>query len=109
MNEPLAQGRPHAGDAICHLASVDDSDSLIVRVAFSGGGCRAAALAHAVMEVLRGTPSIWDGEARRLLAELDFISAVSGGSLTAACFALRPETFFPRCESEVLAIDLHRH
>ena len=106
VNEPLAQSRQHAGYAIRNLASVDNSDSLIVLVAFSGGGYRAAALAYAVMEVLRDTPITWDGEARSLLEEVDFISAVSGGSLTAAYFALHPETFFPRFESEVLAIDL---
>lgn len=106
VNEPLAHGRQDTGYAIRNLASVNNSDSLIVLVAFSGGGYRAAALAYAVMEVLRDTPITWEGQARSLLDEVDFISAVSGGSLTAAYFALHPKTFFQRFESEVLAFDL---
>lgn len=106
VNEPLAPGRQPAGYAIRHLQAVNNSDSLLVLVAFSGGGYRAAALAYAVMEVLRDTPITWEGQARSLLDEVDFISAVSGGSLTAAHFALHRETFFERFENEVLAFDL---
>jgi NTE family protein len=106
VNAPLTQSRQGTGYAIRNLEAVNNSDSMIVLVAFSGGGYRAAALAYAVMEVLRETPIAWDGHNRSLLDEVDFISAVSGGSLTAAYFALHPDAFFESFESQVLAFDL---
>jgi NTE family protein len=106
INAPLTETRLDTGYAIHNLAAPDNSDSMIVMVTFSGGGYRAAALAFAVMELLRDTPIVWDGHQRRLLDEVDFISSVSGGSLAAAWFALHRETFFDTFESQVLAFDL---
>lgn len=106
VNDPLPAGPAQPGYAIRHLDAGDNSDSLLVLVTFSGGGYRAAALAYAVMEALRDTPIVWEGRPRRLLDEVDFISAVSGGSLAAAYFALHREAFFERFESAVLGLDL---
>jgi NTE family protein len=106
VNDPLNEGKRDTGYAIRNLEAPDNSDSMVVLVAFSGGGYRAAALAYAVMEVLRDTPVRWEGRDRSLLDEVDFISAVSGGSLTAAYFALQRETFFESFESRVLAFDM---
>ena len=106
VNEPLTETRLDTGYAIRNLAAPDNSDSMVVLVAFSGGGYRAAALALAVMELLRDTPIVWDGHPRRLLDEVDFISSVSGGSLAAAWYALHREAFFDTFESQVLAFDL---
>jgi NTE family protein len=106
VNQPLTETRLDTGYAIRNLAAPGNSDSMVVMVAFSGGGYRAAALALAVMELLRDTPIAWDGHQRRLLDEVDFISSVSGGSLAAAWFALHREAFFDTFESQVLAFDL---
>lgn len=106
VNDPLSEGRRDTGYAIRHLEAPNNSDSMVVLIAFSGGGYRAAALAFAVMEVLRDTPIRWEGHERSMLDEVDFISAVSGGSLTAAYFALRREAFFESFESRVLTFDL---
>ena len=106
VNESLTETRLDTGYAIRNLAAPDNSDSMIVLVAFSGGGYRAAALALAAMELLRDTSIVWDGHQRRLLDEVDFISSVSGGSLAAAWFALHREAFFDTFESQVLAFDL---
>src|SRR5712671_6314702 len=54
----------------------------------SGGGTRAAALSYGVLEELARTQIVWEGQRRRLLDEVDYISAVSGGSFTAAYYAL---------------------
>ena len=76
--------------------SPSNGDGLYVALAFSGGGMRAAALAYGVLAALRDTPipqarAEADG---RLLDEVDFISANSGGSFTAAYYGLfRDETF----------------
>jgi NTE family protein len=57
-------------------------------LAFSGGGTRAAAFAYGVLEELAATPVVLGGRPRRLLDEVDLISAVSGGSFTAAYYGL---------------------
>lgn len=106
VNQPLTETRLDTGYAIRNLAAPGNSDSMIVLLTFSGGGYRAAALALAVMELLRDTPIVWDGHQRRLLDEVDFISSVSGGSLAAAWFALHREAFFDTFEPQVLAFDL---
>jgi NTE family protein len=64
-------------------------------LSFSGGGTRAAALAYGVLQHLARTP-IAGG--RSLLDEVDVISSVSGGSFTAAFFALNGPAAPPRFE-----------
>jgi NTE family protein len=79
------------------------SDDLLVVLAFSGGGTRAAALGYGVLEELRRTEVTIDGAKRRLLDEVDVISAVSGGTFPAAYYALRGEKTFDEFEAKVLA------
>ena len=73
---------------------------------FSGGGTRAAAMAYGVMEELRDNNILVDGQPRRLLDEIDFISSVSGGSFTAAYYGLHGEQMFDIFEDEFLRFDL---
>lgn len=81
-----------------------NADSLFVCLTFSGGGTRAAALAYGVMEKLRDTAITWQGRATSLLAEVDCISSVSGGSFTAAYYGL----FGPRLFEDFRARFLDR-
>lgn len=71
-----------------------NTDSLLVCLTFSGGGTRAAALAYGVMEELRDTTIQGPKGARTLLAEVDCISSVSGGSFTAAYYGLFGDRLF---------------
>ncbi len=80
----------------------DNSDSLFVVLAFSGGGTRAAALSYGVLEKLRDTQIVWQGKPRRLLDEVDVISSVSGGSLTAAYYTLFGDRIFTDFPDKVL-------
>ena len=65
-------------------------DTLFI-LTFSGGGTRAAALAQGVLRELQAT-SIGGG--RTLLDEVDVISSVSGGSVTAGNFVANgPQSF----------------
>ncbi|MGB3865587.1 MAG: patatin-like phospholipase family protein [Xanthobacteraceae bacterium] len=72
-----------------HLGFKDvaDEDDLLLGVAFSGGGTRAAAFSFGVLSemdriaVPRGND--------KLLDRLDFISGVSGGAVTAAYYGLK--------------------
>jgi NTE family protein len=74
--------------------AADNSTGLFVVLTFSGGGTRAAALAYGVLEALAGVAIEWEGRQRRLLDEVDTISAVSGGSVTAAYYALHGDRVF---------------
>jgi len=67
---------------------LDRSDDLLLVLAFSGGGKRAAALALGVLETLAQTQIDGPRGSYRLLDEVDVISAVSGGSFTAAYYGL---------------------
>ena len=62
----------------------------LIAVTFSGGGTRAAALAYGALTGLRDTVSKSSTiPNRRLIDEVDMVSAVSGGSVTAAYWALK--------------------
>lgn len=75
---------------------------VMVVLAFSGGGTRAAALAYGILEELRDTEIVVEGRERRLLDEVDTISSVSGGSLTAAYYGLYGDRIFEDFEERVL-------
>jgi len=77
----------------------DNTSGLLVVLIFSGGGTRAAALAHGILEELAGIEIEWEGRRRRLLDEVDSISAVSGGSVTAAYYALYGDGCSPTSSS----------
>jgi predicted acylesterase/phospholipase RssA len=84
-----------------------NTDDLFVVLTFSGGGTRAAAFSYGVMEVLRDTEIVWDGQTKRLLDEVDIISSVSGGSFTSAYYALHGDGLFDgRFEREFLNKDI---
>ena len=59
----------------------------LVILTLSGGGTRAAALAYGTLQALKDLPGV-DGE-KSLLDDVDIISSVSGGSVTAGWYAER--------------------
>jgi predicted acylesterase/phospholipase RssA len=85
---------PRAGYRFEALPAGDNSDSLFICLAFSGGGTRAAALAYGALAKLAAIRITWEGRSVRLLDEVDCISSVSGGSFTAAYYALRGDALF---------------
>jgi len=91
------------GYRIDESARPGQSDDMLVILAFSGGGTRAAALGYGVLEELRRTEVTINGAKRRLLDEVDVISAVSGGTFPATYYALRGEKTFDEFEAKVLA------
>jgi NTE family protein len=97
-NQPIERAEPNAGYRFDTLAlNEGNTDSTFVCLTFSGGGARAAALAYGVMQELRDTPIAPitpNGPPRRMLDEVDTISSVSGGSFTAAGYALWGDGLF---------------
>jgi NTE family protein len=88
------------------LEAQGNSNSLLIAVAFSGGGFRASALAYSVLAELEATPIDWQGRKKTMLDEVDFISGVSGGSITAAYYALHGKKIFTSFNEAVLAQDI---
>ncbi len=80
----------------------NQSDDILFALAFSGGGTRAAAFAYGVLEELRATKLPGDGS-HSLLQEVDVISSVSGGSVTAAAYGLYGERVFDVLEPAFLS------
>ena len=99
---------PAAGYRYEALAADDNSDRLFVILAFSGGGTRAAAFSFGVMEARREIDyqSAGGRGRRRLLQDVDVISSVSGGSFTAAYYALFPDEFFTSFPDNFLYRDI---
>lgn len=102
LNARLQHYAPGEGYRLENLQARDNSGSLFVVLAFSGGGTRAAALAYGVLEQLQHTDIMWEGRRKSLLDEVDIISAVSGGSYTAAYYALYRERLFTDFERDFL-------
>ncbi len=102
VNAQLDQYTPTEGYRLENLPAADNSGDLFVVLAFSGGGTRAAALAYGVLEQLQHTDIEWEGRRKPLLDEVDLISSVSGGSYTAAYYALYRERLFTDFERDFL-------
>jgi predicted acylesterase/phospholipase RssA len=105
INTRLQKYNATAGYRFHNLSSDGNSDDLFVILAFSGGGTRAAAFSFGVLEGLRDATYRVPGGTRRLLDDVDVISSVSGGSFTAAYYAL----FRDRIFTEFPSTFLHRN
>ena len=79
-----------------------NDERLFVVLAFSGGGTRAAALSYGVLNALRNEQLVIDNQTTRLLDQVDVISAVSGGSYTAAYYGLFGDRLFEDFEERFL-------
>lgn len=79
---------------------------MLVVVTLSGGGKRAAAMAYGLLEQLATDRLRHDGIERRVLEEVDAISAVSGGAIPAAYYALYGDQLFSDFERGFLNRDI---
>lgn len=104
-NTELTQYDPTSGYRLETLNPGENSGSLLVVLTFSGGGTRAATLAYGVLEGLAKTEIVWEGRRKRLLDEVDIISAVSGG-YTAAYYALYRDRLFTDFEADFFKRDV---
>lgn len=94
--------------SIAALSGREGSPDIALTLAFSGGGTRAAALAYGVLEELRDTTVMINGQPHRLLDEIDNISSVSGGSFTSAYYGLYGERIFEDYKEVFLTRDVER-
>ena len=108
LGEPLARPAGEGGYRAATVLARRAPDDLRVVVSFSGGGMRASALAYGVLEQLADDRiRAADGAApRRLLDEVDLVSAVSGGAVTAAYWALHGDRLFSDFRRRFLTRDV---
>ena len=108
VNAPLKQWDPEYGYRLKRTQVERPMGDVLLVLAFSGGGTRAAALSYGVLQELRDTQVVVGGVETRLLDEIDLITAVSGGSFTAAYYALYGDRIFQDFEPRVLRRNLQR-
>lgn len=102
VNPPLEQIDGEKGYRSKNSGTPGSSEELMLILTFSGGGTRASAFSYGILEELERTEVVVSGERRRLLDEVDIISAVSGGSFTAGYFGLYGDRIFEDFESRFL-------
>lgn len=102
VNARLKAVNPVAGYRFENAAPPTNSDDTMLVLAFSGGGTRAAALSYGVLEELAKTEVGQTNEEHRLLDDVEMISAVSGGSFTAAYYTLYGDRIFLDYDSRFL-------
>jgi NTE family protein len=108
INAPIAQVDPNSGYRpvlLMQKRKKNDPHTFLV-LSFSGGGTRAAAFSYGVLEELHRTEVIVSGQRRRLIAEVDVITGVSGGSFTALSYSLYGDRLFSEYEERFLKRDV---
>jgi NTE family protein len=80
----------------------DKGSNVLLMLAFSGGGTRAAAFSYGVLKELSETEVGRGGHTYRLSDEVDVITSVSGGSFTSAYFGLYGDRIFKDFEQDFL-------
>jgi NTE family protein len=107
VNPPLTKIDRETGYTFNNVVEQSDRGSeVLVMLAFSGGGTRAAAFSYGVLKELAVTELQQDGRSYRLSDEIDLITAVSGGSFTAAYFGLYGDRIFEDYERVFLRRDV---
>jgi len=89
-NLPLNQPTDDANAGVTVGRATEASeDDLLVGLAFSGGGTRAAAFSFGVLNEFAKLQVTARGRSISLIDHIDFVTGVSGGSITAAYFGLK--------------------
>jgi NTE family protein len=102
LNAPLGRLDSNRGYRFQSVGPHASSDDLLLMLAFSGGGTRAACLSYGVLEELARTPVGAAPAQHRLLDDVGIISSVSGGSFTAAYYGLYGDRIFSDFEPRFL-------
>jgi len=102
VDKPIEHWKKDLNQQAINQSMAGRSNDMLVLVAFSGGGTRAAAFAYGVLKELADTRVTTDAGSRPLLHEIDMISSVSGGSFTSAYFGLHGDRIFDDFEERFL-------
>jgi NTE family protein len=89
INQPVADANAGLGLADVLRPSPAWEDDILVGLAFSGGGMRAAAFSFGVLKEMEKANVSVRGERVPLIDHIDFVTGVSGGAVPAAYFGLK--------------------
>lgn len=106
LGESIVQLSPEEGYRASQLLARRPADDILFIVSLSGGGMRASAMAFGLLEQLAQDTVQIDGLPVRMLDEVDVISAVSGGAVTASFYVLHGERLFTEFETRFLRTDV---
>jgi NTE family protein len=109
MNEPQRSAAGNHEYRLLDVNRLGGAESALVLVALSGGGKRSAAFGHGVLRGMRDIPVRPEGKDSTLLAEIDLLAGVSGGTFPAAHLGLYGETSFETFPSEFLYPDVEAY
>ena len=113
VNDPLPMDtarQPIYGDGYSLPELIKNPNgSIILALAFSGGGKRSAAFAHGALKGLNDITFREDGRTRTLLDEVDYISAVSGGTFPAMHYGLYRNASFDTFTNDFLKVDINAY
>ncbi len=104
INAALAETSTGAGPVIDTPSG--NFEDTVVGLSFSGGGSRAAAFAYGVLREMSRTQIASESQTSPLIDQVDLVSSVSGGSVTAAYFALKGRAILDDFEEKFLAKDI---
>ncbi|MDO5687261.1 MAG: patatin-like phospholipase family protein [Neisseria sp.] len=85
-----------------------ESDEMLMVMAFSGGGTRAAALGYGVLETMSQQTVYVNQRQTPLTEEVDLAFGISGGSVLAAYYALHGSDTVPAFEKAFLSKNLQK-
>lgn len=94
VNPELDTVNPDKGYRYDLVRQEHNLEKPFIILAFSGGGTRAAAFSFGLLQELNLISYTVGGQERALLDDVKIISSVSGGSFTAAYYALFRDRFF---------------
>ena len=108
INKPIEQVESRAGYRPYLMIPKRQNNELstLFVLSFSGGGTRAASFSYGVLEELKRSEIVVNGQKRRLIDEVDIITGVSGGSFTALAYALYGDRLFSEYEQRFLKRDV---
>lgn len=106
LNEVLPEGRNLSLVETEAVAAA--ADDIYVGLAFSGGGMRASAFAHGMLEELRAATATGD-DPDGILSNVRLVTGVSGGSVTAAYFGLHGPKGVSRYRDTYLIKDAEKY
>ena len=98
-DHPLEKWTPDMHRELSEQIAGDRSGELLVFLAFSGGGTRAASFSYGVLQELANTEVVTEKGTLPLIKEVDMISSVSGGSFTSAYYGLYGDRIFEDFEA----------
>jgi len=101
-DKPLSHWTSDANQKVKERFAGNRSKELLVLMAFSGGGTRAASFSYGTLKELAAIKVTTENGEKSLLHEVDVISSVSGGSFTSAYYGLRGDQIFEDFEDRFL-------